>query len=67
MTQKLKLCTYNLVTIWLHPALGGIALFTLVGIMFNLVADPLAIIFVLYVVIWCVTSDLLKYLGWDRS
>jgi hypothetical protein len=67
MTHKLKPWTYNLIRVWMHPALGGIALFTLIGIVFNLVADPLAIIFVAYVLLWCVTTDILESLGWNRS
>lgn len=54
-------------TVVLHPALGGIAVFTLMGIAFDLKADPLAIWFSIYVVTWALITDIMNYLGWNRE
>ena len=67
MTQKYKHWIYDLVSSWLHPALGGMCIFVIAGLLFNIAADPLAIIFVVYVVLWCILADFLNYLGWNRS
>lgn len=49
-----------------HPALGGLPVFTLIGIVSDIPGSTLAIAFVIYSIWWVIMCDYLKYIGWDR-
>lgn len=49
-----------------HPALGGIATFTFIGIFTSIPSSTLAIAFIVYTICWTIMVDYLRFLGWDR-
>lgn len=57
---------YNTFYIFGNPALGGLPIFTLIGLFTNIPGSTLAIAFVIYIIWWAIMIDYLKFLGWDR-
>lgn len=57
---------YDTFSVFGHPALGGLSMFTLIGIFSDVPASTLAIAFVFYAIWWVILRDFLGFLGWSR-
>lgn len=56
---------YNTFRTFGHPALGGIAMFTLAGILLELDPKVAAVAFILYSGMWFLMLQVLEFFGWD--
>lgn len=57
---------YDVFSTFGNPALGGLPIFTLIGLFTTIPASTLAIAFVIYAIWWAIMIDYLKFLGWNR-